>query len=164
MRIVTTLLLANALVFGAGAMPVSAQVNEEECTTIKATLSEYKIKLNKKSATAGCVEFKVINRGVEDHELIIVKGRKARSVPQHEGVVEEDDLAAVGETGDLETLERAKLPVELSAGKYVVFCNVLHDESGEGDDMSDEHGGHADTKSESHFGEGMHVIFTVKRA
>jgi hypothetical protein len=164
MRIRATLLLVTSLALASGAQPAVAQEGSDDCTTVKATLSEYKIKLSKKSAPAGCLEFKVVNRGVEDHELIIFKGRKARALPQQEGVVDEEGLAVLGETGDLATRARATLPVELSPGKYVLFCNVLHDEDTDDEgETSGEHG-HGETKSDSHFGEGMHTILSVKRA
>jgi hypothetical protein len=159
MKTLPKILVSVALVLGASALPASAQTADPPCVTVKATLSEYTIKLSKKKVKAECVQFKVINRGVEDHELIVVAGKKSRRLPATKGVVDETELAVLGETGDLATRARADLNVTLPKGKYVVFCNVLHES-----DSSDGHEGHGETKSDSHFGEGMHVIFTVKGA
>jgi hypothetical protein len=159
MKIIAKLLLPLALALGLPALSAGAQTADPSCVTVKATLSEYKIKLSKKKLKAACVEFKVINRGVEDHELIIVAGKKPKQLPQTEGVVDESALAVLGETGDLATRARATLNVTLPKGKYLVFCNVLHPTDSEGGHDAE---GHQQYKSDSHFGEGMHVVFTVK--
>ena len=167
MRQVTKVLLpviAAALV--SGALPAAAGPAEPQCATVKATLSEYKIKLSKKTVADHCVRFKVINRGVEDHEVIVVEGGKPKAIPNHDGVVDEDEIDVLAETGDLKTLKRKAMTVDMAPGKYVLFCNVLHNSGDSGDEEEESNGhGHGDEelKSESHFGEGMRVVFTVKR-
>ena len=115
----------------------------------------------------------MVNRGAEDHEVIVTKAKSAKDIPNKKGVVEEDKVTILGQTGELGLKKRTTLTLDMSPGKYVLFCNVLHnhmgDEGGDdgmkmgvtsGMDMGDDH--HGDTKSESHFGEGMHTVFTVK--
>ena len=160
-HLVTRFMPTVALALGVLAGPAHAA--ESDCTAVKVKLMEYKIKLSKKSVDAGCVEFKVINRGVEDHEMIVTKARSAHAIPNHKGVVEEDEVKILGETEELATLKRKTLTIDMSPGRYVLFCNVLHehmDDAGGDDGMHMDDHGH--TKSESHFGEGMHTVFTVK--
>jgi hypothetical protein len=156
---VVRLVIAVAMAIGIGMPPAFGGTAPSDCTTIKATLSEYKIKLTKKSVAAGCVALKVVNRGVEDHEVIVTKAKRPRDLHQDAGVVDEAEVDVIAETGDLATGKRSTLELELTPGRYVLFCNVLHEESEESD------GGHAheeETKSDSHFGEGMHKVLTVR--
>jgi uncharacterized cupredoxin-like copper-binding protein len=162
--------IAAAMTLGVAA-PAAAGTKPSDCATIKATLSEYKIKLNKKTVDAGCVTLKVINRGVEDHEVIVTKAKRPGRLPQHEGVVDEQDIAVIDETGDLATGRRVTLTLGLRRGRYVLFCNVLHEHADEEttttgghghDEAESEHAHGEETTSESHFGEGMHVILTVR--
>ena len=161
-----------ALACGVIALPTVAGAQEGDCPVVKAKLLEYKIKLSKKSVTGDCVTFKIVNRGVEDHELIVTKAKSADDLAQKKGVVDEDEVDIVDETGDISSRKKKTLTVDVTPGKYVLFCNVLHEHSEDkgdgmsdmsGDDAGDDMGDmHEHTKSESHFGEGMHTVFTVK--
>ena len=167
-RLLIGMLPVVALVLGGAAVPAAAGTSGGDCTTVRAKLIEYKIKLSRKSADAGCVTFKVVNQGVEDHELVVTKAKRARDLPEQDGIVEEDQITIIGETEEIATTKRKTLTVDLEPGKYVLFCNLEH-EPMDNSPMSDVHGGGMSnmrgggrTTSDGHFGEGMHRIFTVK--
>ena len=164
---IVRLMCVLAVAVGTVGVP-AATAQTTDCATVKVKLVEYKIKLSTKSVDAGCVNFKVINRGVEDHEVIVTKANSAHDIPNKKGVVKEHKVDIIGQTGELKTLKRNTLSLTLAPGKYVLFCNLLHQhdhEHGDDDggmDMSNPLGhNHEHTKSESHFGEGMHTVFTV---
>jgi uncharacterized cupredoxin-like copper-binding protein len=112
-------------------------------TTVAATESEFKIDLVSMTAPAGPVTFHIKNGGTTLHEFVVVRtdlsaGKLpvASSAPE----VDEDseDLTSVDEVENIAAGSTADLKVDLSAGHYVVICNVP-----------------------GHYSAGMHTDFTV---
>jgi uncharacterized cupredoxin-like copper-binding protein len=142
-RRVLTLLMAGALLAACSAAPSK---------DIKGTLEEWKITLSPTTGAAGEVTFTINNIGEKDHEFVIVRTDLAPdALPT---VAEGDEAGTVDEEGagieavdELEDIKAGSdnntLTVTLTAGNYVIFCNV-HDE-----DLV-------------HYQKGMHTAFTVQ--
>lgn len=116
------------------------------------TLDEWRVEPSVQEATAGIVSFIAENIGTQPHELVVVKGDRAGSLPTDPdtGAVDEDQLPEGALIGEIEPFSPGQLcrgNFALEAGKYVLVCNIVEqEESGE---------------SESHFAEGMHNPFVV---
>ncbi|MSO79675.1 MAG: hypothetical protein EXQ79_08715 [Acidimicrobiia bacterium] len=133
-------------------------------TTVKITLFEYKIKLKGKGdeVPTGRVKFKIRNIGIEEHEVVIVRGDDPKALSAKDGVVDEaaiPDGDLVGESGEIKAKGSKSKSFTLDPGSYVLFCNVLHDH-GHGD-MGDMDGMEHGATSGGHFGEGMYTVITV---
>lgn len=101
----------------------------------------YVLQLSKDTAKAGEVTFHVTNNAAsETHEFVIVKtDQAADSLPlDADGNVDEDQINVVDEVEDLEPGNSEDLTVNLPAGHYALICNLP-----------------------DHYGQGMHVDFTV---
>jgi hypothetical protein len=114
------------------------------------TLGEWTVKPSKQPK-AGYVNFKAENGGGEKHELVIVKGDSAESLPKDaDGGLDEDKLPEGGLIGEIEEFSPSQVcsaVFNMPAGKYVLLCNITETEpSGE---------------KESHFKEGMHTSLVV---
>jgi uncharacterized cupredoxin-like copper-binding protein len=141
-RRVLVLVMAGALMAACTAAPSK---------DIKGTLEEWKITVSPSTGAAGEVTFTIDNIGEKDHELVVVKTDLAPDkLPTvadgvEAGTVDEEGagIEAIGEKEDiLAGTDNNVLTLTLTAGKYVVFCNV-HDE-----DLV-------------HYQKGMHTAFTV---
>lgn len=119
------------------------------------TLDEWTVEPSRPEVPAGIVSFVAENGGEEPHELVIVEGDSAESLPRdpETGAMDEAKLpegALVGEIEPFPSGETCRGNFALEAGPYVLICNIVEkEESGE---------------SESHFAEGMHTSFTVTGA
>lgn len=142
LRRVTALLMAGALLGACSAAP-SKDIN--------ATLEEWKITLSPSTGAAGEITFTIDNTGEKDHEFVVVKTDLAPdALPtiaegDEAGTVDEEGagIEAMGEEEDiLAGTDNTVLKLTLTAGHYVIFCNV-HDE-----DLV-------------HYQKGMHTDFTV---
>lgn len=77
--------------------------------------------------TAGPVTFDVTNGGETSHELLVVKGTYESLPRSNTGAVLEDQLPAgtiIGEVARMEPGATATVDVQLSAGPYVLLCNI----------------------------------------
>jgi uncharacterized cupredoxin-like copper-binding protein len=116
---------------------------------VGATLSNFKIVLDKSSAKTGDVTFKIKNDGPSTHEFVVFKTDLApdalptTTADNGATIVDEEGqgLEAVDEKEDIPSGSSTSLAVTLSPGKYVLICNIEDD------------GGH--------YKNGMHVGFTV---
>jgi uncharacterized cupredoxin-like copper-binding protein len=118
-------------------------------TTVKATLTEWAVVLDKASVPAGDVKFEVTNAGTQfKHEFVVIKTDLAPdALPATDGKVEEEG-SGIGFIGELEELEigaSGSVSFPLTAGKYVLICNIVETGSGH----------------ESHYNQGMRAVFTV---
>jgi uncharacterized cupredoxin-like copper-binding protein len=89
---------------------------------VSARLSDFRITASPSSADAGRVTFTVRNTGQVEHELIVIKTRRrASDLPLRNGRASER-----GSKGDVEvdTGERKRLSLNLTAGHYVLICNI----------------------------------------
>lgn len=121
-----------------------------EATTVAATLKEFEVLVDKDSVPAGSVTFRAENIGPEDvHELVAVKTDLARdALPTKDaGSVDEEGagLEVIGEIEDLAVDSVEEITLDLTAGKYVLLCNIYD---------ADE--------DEAHYAEGMRTAFTVE--
>ena len=126
---------------------------------IDVLLSEWVLEPDPILTDGGEVTFIGDNQGGVVHELVVVRGESASDLPA-EGemglgnfAVVESELAAdavVGEIEDIAPGSSKDLTVDLDAGSYVLFCNLVGSAS-DGPEM----------QGRSHFAEGMYAEFTV---
>ena len=94
-------------------------------TTIKASLGEYFIKLDKSSVPAGSVRFDVSNDGNVEHEFVVIKTNLAPGkLPLKGGEAKEDVGPSPGEIPSVKVGKKKALAVTLKPGKYVLICNL----------------------------------------
>lgn len=129
----------------------SAAASTDEGATVNVTLTEWAVILDKTSVPAGSVFFHVTNAGTKfKHEFVVIKTDLAPDAlpADSTGRVDEEGGAGITYIGEVEELEigaSGDVSLPLTAGKYVLICNIV--EAG---------GGH-----ESHYDQGMRVAFTV---
>jgi plastocyanin len=102
-------------------------------------------------APSGEVTFTIQNAGEETHEFVVVKTDLGfRDLPTgDDGSVDEEGegIEPVDEVEDIASGTTEELTVNLEAGSYVFFCNIVEDDKGE---------------TESHYQNGMSVAFAVQ--
>jgi len=120
-------------------------------TTVNVTLQEFSVSPDVSSVPAGRVKFHVSNIGEDMHEFLVIRTDLAPDMLPTEAngsymddgpgtdLLDEIELVPSGESRDLD--------INLSAGKYVLICNMVHEE---GDEL------------EVHYQLGMHTAFTVE--
>jgi hypothetical protein len=116
---------------------------------IAVTLDEWSVVAEPATASAGAVTFGIANEGAEPHELVVVRAASPDALIVVEGKVDEDALpdgAFVGEVEGFPAGEACEGTFELTAGTYVLFCNIVEEHDGE---------------REGHFTEGMATTFVV---
>ena len=119
-------------------------------------LSEWVLESDTTSTDAGEVTFTGDDQGGVVHELVVVRADNdsdlLTEVPGNYAVIESElpAGAVIGEIEDIEPGSSEDLTLDLEAGSYVLFCNLVGSES-EGPDM----------EGRSHFAEGMYAEFTV---
>jgi uncharacterized cupredoxin-like copper-binding protein len=87
-------------------------------------LSEWGLKASS-TGKAGKLEFSTKNAGSTPHELLVVKGDDATTLTKTaSGVVDEAKYPPLGRTKQIAPGSTEKLDVSLTAGKYVLFCNI----------------------------------------
>jgi len=108
--------------------------------SVKVELNEWSIKPGATSAKAGEVKFEVTNKGAAPHELAVMKTDLAHDkLPVANGAVDEKQVPPVGRTTNIAAGKEEDKTLNLTAGKYVLLCNIP-----------------------AHYGQGMHVAFTVE--
>ena len=118
-------------------------------TEVRVTLAEWTLELSVSSVAAGDIYFLVDNLGPEHpHEFVIIRSDLAAdALPTiHDGSVPEDAVELVGEIEEFASASSASMVFNLTAGKYVLICNVVETEGA----------------LESHYGEGMRAVFVVE--
>ena len=137
LKVLAMIGIAAALVTGCSA---AASTTPAQGGTIKATLTDMKIAVDKSSVAAGPVTFAVKNSGAVVHELVVIKTDVAQDklAADADEVGKMDETGNVGETGDMQISESKTFTVTLGAGHYVLMCNEI-----------------------GHYGSGMHMAFTV---
>ena len=111
-------------------------------TTVAATLSEFKIVLDKSQAPSGNVTFNAKHDGTVPHELMVVRSDIAEDkLPLDSAgtMVDEAKVTLSGHIAQFDTKTSKSGTFTLAAGKYIVFCNVA-----------------------AHYAAGMHTAFTVQ--
>lgn len=134
----------------AGCAPVGAgRLADAE---VHVELDEWRVSPDTDGVAAGTIEFEITNAGEDEHELAITRGRSADALPlDDDETVEipalEDQGLFVGEVEAFPPGEECTGTFDLEPGRYVLFCNLIHEEE-EG--------------VENHFQEGMATEFVVR--
>lgn len=110
-------------------------------TTVKATLSEFKIVIDKTSAKSGKVTIDAKNDGAVAHEIVVVRTDLAPdALPMASGgIVDETKVESLGEIEEFDAGSSESATFTLAPGKFVLLCNVA-----------------------GHYTAGMHTAFTVE--
>ena len=105
--------------------PSTTTATSTDKTTVKASLGEYFIKLDKSSIPPGSVRFDVSNDGKIEHEFVVIKTNLAPDkLPVKGGEANEDVGPSPGEIPSVKTGKKKQLDVTLKPGKYVLICNL----------------------------------------
>ena len=130
-------------------MPGVVHPKPAGATEVRVTLAEWTLELSVSSVAAGDIYFLVDNLGPEHpHEFVIIRSDLAAdALPTiHDGSVPEDAVELVGEIEEFASASSASMVFNLTAGKYVLICNVVETEGA----------------LESHYREGMRAVFVVE--
>jgi len=119
-------------------------------TTVNVTVQEWAVVPDAESAPAGEITFAVTNDGPDDvHEFVIIRTDLDPGdlpVDEHGAVTEAGEgMEVVDEIEDIPVGETMEVTAELSAGNYVLICNV-----------------YSEDEQEAHYAEGMYIAFTVE--
>jgi uncharacterized cupredoxin-like copper-binding protein len=117
--------------------------------SLAVTLQEWAVNPETASADAGTIEFTVENTGPEnEHEFVILRtDLDPGALPTNDdGSVDEsgEGIEVVDEVEELAVGDTATLTVDLSAGNYVLICNLVDEET-----------------EEAHYEFGMRTAFAV---
>lgn len=119
-------LAAVALVLAAACGPQDGDLDTPG--EVRATLEDFDVQLQPGTVAAGIVSFDVVNAGPSVHEFVLLRtDQPADALPTDaQGTVEEDspELEVVQEVEDIPANQTEAVEVELSAGSYVVICNI----------------------------------------
>ena len=117
----------------------------------KLTLTEYQIAPALQFIAKGKSNFVAKNAGTVKHEVVVVRGADPSALPtKPDGSVDEDQIPKrdkVGETGDVKSGKTKSKTLKLSAGSYVLFCNIIDAEP--------------DGSQVSHFAKGMYTTINA---
>jgi uncharacterized cupredoxin-like copper-binding protein/mono/diheme cytochrome c family protein len=107
---------------------------------LRVVLDEFSVTPAQPSTATGSVTFDVQNDGAVAHELTVIKSDLAPdTLPVQANAVNEDAVDVIGTTPDIPSEGSEDLTVTLSAGRYVLVCQVP-----------------------GHYGAGMRAGFTVQ--
>jgi uncharacterized cupredoxin-like copper-binding protein len=139
--------MLSLLVFGAVVLVgCSSPASSAPGSTVKVTLTEWAIVVDKASVPAGKVTFDVTNASSYfKHEMVVLKTDLDPAALPADSTGKVDEESSVGEVPELDKGAAGSATLDLAAGKYVLICNIV--ESG---------GGH-----EAHYTKGMRLAFTV---
>ena len=143
-----TLYLVVATAFAALAMLAVACGGDDEASQVEVSLAEWSVAPIPADVNVGEVTFVVTNNGSEPHQMVVVKSDlPPDGLPVADGKVLEDQIDLIDEIEPFAVGETQRLTLNLSAGNYLLICNIvalLPDEP-----------------PESHYEAGMTVSFVV---
>lgn len=93
-------------------------------TSVGVKLKEFSIVPSVKTAKAGKVTFVVKNTGKLEHEMLVMKTNLAPAKLPLNAKGRVPEKGAVGEIGDIAPGQTKKKTFALTAGKYVLLCNL----------------------------------------
>ncbi len=123
---------------------------DDSATEVDITLHEWGISPAAIEVDAGTIVFNISNDGPDDpHELVVIRIGETNiaDIPVVDGMVPEDEVDFIDELEEIEVGESGALEVDLSAGRYLLLCNIVEQERGGG--------------TESHYEMGMRALLTV---
>jgi uncharacterized cupredoxin-like copper-binding protein len=153
-KVILALVLASSLVACGG----ESQPEEDsdappavEDNLVDIQVQEWAVVLGQTTAPAGEIDFTIQNVGEETHEFVVVRTELGfRDLPTAaDGSVDEEGegIEPIDEVEDIASSTTEELTVDLEAGSYVFFCNIVENDKGE---------------TESHYQNGMSVAFEVE--
>jgi uncharacterized cupredoxin-like copper-binding protein len=110
----------------AAACGSTAEVAGPDVHTVRITESDFRVKAPRR-LPAGRTVLSVVNRGPDDHELIVVRARGNRLPLRDDGLTVDEDALEPVTLGTLEPGEPKSvrvLRVTLTPGRYVLLCNM----------------------------------------
>jgi uncharacterized cupredoxin-like copper-binding protein len=131
---------------------VAAPVAAARAPQNKVRLVEFEVKPKRPVVADGKTKFVVKNAGDDEHEFIIVRGAVPSALPtKADGSVDVDRIPTADQIGELQGIKPGKTrsrTYKLSAGTYILFCNLVDDDS--------------KSTSVSHFAAGMYTTLEVR--
>jgi uncharacterized cupredoxin-like copper-binding protein len=121
-RLIVALAIAAAAAALALIVILRSTSTADAASTVNVRLSDFKVRATPSSTEHGRVTFSVRNAADMEHELIVIKtSRRASSLPMRSG-----KASTRGSRGEVEVDggERKRLTLNLSAGHYVLICNI----------------------------------------
>src|SRR5262245_39247951 len=101
----------------------------DTASTVNVTLREYSVTPDTSSVPAGTVTFHVSNAGTMTHEFLVIKtDLAANALPRLANGSYQEDGAGTSLVDEIETLAAGQtrdLVLDLSAGNYVLICNMV---------------------------------------
>jgi uncharacterized cupredoxin-like copper-binding protein len=126
------------------------QATEEvaDTDTVEVELGEWSVFPDPDAVHADEITFEVSNGGQDPHEFVIVKSdlEPGELPTADDGSVDEEQVDVIDEVEEIEAGGDGEVEVDLEAGSYVLFCNLVEEEDGE---------------TEVHYKLGMRTAFTV---
>jgi uncharacterized cupredoxin-like copper-binding protein len=97
--------------------------------TVRVTLSDLRVQLSSVTMPAGTITFEASNDGPSTHEIEVLSvpaGVDANALPISANIADTQSLGleSVDEVENIAASTSASLTVDLSAGSYVVICNL----------------------------------------
>jgi len=134
-------------------LALTACGDEVERTTVDVNLAEWEVVPDVASVAEGEVTFNADNNGEQEHELVIVRTDfAADDLPTNDdGSLDEGatGVDVIGETDEIDSGDSDSRVFTLDPGKYVLLCNLVHEEHEE---------------KEVHYQLGMRAAFEVTAA
>jgi hypothetical protein len=99
---------------------------DHKATILRITEQDFRIKAPH-VVRAGEIELRSRNRGPDDHELIVVRHGEGRLPMRSDGITIDEDALQRQKVGALEPFAPGTvdvLHVELTPGRYILFCNM----------------------------------------
>lgn len=121
----------------------------DSVTNVDITLHEWGISPAAIEVEADTIAFNVNNDGPDDsHEFVVIRigNTSIAGIPVVDGMIPEDEVDFVDELEEIGVGESGTLEVDLSAGRYLLLCNIVEEE---------------DDGTESHFELGMRALLIV---
>jgi hypothetical protein len=146
-RLAVATMLTGVVVIGAGPSVAATAKPPKQSLT----LTEYQIAPALQFIAKGKSNFVAKNSGTVKHEVVVVRGTDPSALPtKPDGSVDEGQIPKrdkVGETGDVKSGKTKSKTLKLSAGSYVLFCNIIDTEP--------------DGSQLSHFAKGMYTTINA---
>lgn len=107
----------------------SPSSNAPTGTTVQVTLSDFEVVPERSSAAAGSVTFEVATSG-DKHDFSVLRtdlpANALPTGPVDNADVTSPDIEVVDSIAPMDSGESARLTLDLSAGNYVLICNVYN--------------------------------------
>jgi uncharacterized cupredoxin-like copper-binding protein len=138
---------AGVVAVGAGPSAAAAATAPKQ----NLTLTEYQINPALQFIAKGKSNFVAKNSGTVKHEVVVVRGTDPSTLPtKPDGSVDESQIpksTKVGEIGNVKAGKTKSKTLKLSAGSYVLFCNIIDTEP--------------DGSQVSHYAKGMYTTINA---